>query len=192
MYLSCRVEGDWWCWCCGDDDGGGDGDDKRKCGRVWVLRVILVLLDIQADGECADRRTCSPITQPSGATKRFKTSFQWQVLNLYSTLTILYMAELTWAHATARGSWVDACHDVSNFKLRARTFPKAGHNFTLNPSRENYLWLNILLAVSPLQSTPLSFWLLSLSLLLCLRIQNEELTMDREKREKERKSKRIT
>jgi len=133
--------------------------------------VIPVLLDIQADGERPDSRTCSPITQPSGATKRFKTSFQWQVLNLYSTLTILYMAELTRAHATARGSWVDACHDVSNFKLRARTFPKAGHNFTLNPSRENYPWLNILLAVSPLQTIPLSFRLLSLSLLLSLRIR---------------------
>jgi hypothetical protein len=87
---------------------------------------------------------------------------------------------------------VDACHDVSNFKLRARTFPKAGLNFTLNPSRENYLWLNILLAVSPLQTIPLSFRLLPLSLLLSLRIRNEELTMDREKRQKERKSKRIT
>lgn len=162
MCLSCRVEDEWW-YCSAaaaddddDDDGGGNGDDKkRKCGWVWVQLLIPALLYIQADGERADRRTCSPITQPSDATKRFKTSFQWQVLNLYSTLTILYMAELTWAHATAPASWVDACHDVSNFKLRARTFPKAGHNFTLNPSRENYLWLNILPAVSPLQTTSL-------------------------------------
>lgn len=127
------------------------------------------LLDIQADGERADRRTCSPITQPSDATKRFKTSFQWQVLNLYSTLTILYMAELTWTHAMGPAGWVDACHDVSNFKLRARTFPKAGHNFTLNPSGENYLWLNILLTVSPFQTislcpTAISF---ALSISLC-------------------------
>jgi len=162
MCLSCRVEGEWcycwwWWW-----------RQEEKGGWVWVRLLIPALLYIQADGERSDRRTCSPITQPSGVTKRFKTSFQWQVLNLYSTLTILYMAELTLAHATVPASWVDACHDVSNFKLRARTFPKAGHNFTLNPSRENYLWLNILLAVSPLQTTSLSFLLLSLSLLLSL------------------------
>ena len=62
----------------------------------------------------------------------------------------------------------DTGRDVSNFKLPARTFPKAGHNFTLNPSRENYPWLNILLAVSPILS-------------LSQRIRNEKLTIDRER-----------
>ena len=53
---------------------------REKAGGGVVVVVsptsATVLLDIQADGERADSRTCSPITQPSGATKRFKTSFQ--------------------------------------------------------------------------------------------------------------------